>query len=342
MKQEGGSPYIVASRVFVIALSMVLITVLNGCAFPKGRFGQKFDLSKIPVSSIQANLPQGSGISPGEKSPLVVTLIEPDGKILYTQGAGRGTVRWKDLKVEASVVRVNQKGIVSLPRDPRLSDGKTGHIRVTVPIYPELHAELDIVPRYDRVYEADFSGRNGMDGLNGMDGSDGMSGSTGSFDPNNPSSGGDGTDGSDGSDGKDGDRGGDGASVQIRVTLRSVHTPLLAIGVYANGDEEFYLIDPKKGSLTVTSDGGRGGTGGKGGRGGRGGRGGFGGPGMLSGRDGRDGLSGRNGFDGQAGSGGQITVIYDPQTEPYLGVIHLFSHVGPVPIFQEQTVAPLW
>ena len=303
------------------------------------KLGWKVYLDRTPVQSIVASMPQGPGIAPGQKSPLIVTFTEPTGKILTTEGKGRGKVMWKELNVAASVVTVNNKGVLSLDRDPRTSDGKVGHIIVTVPSHPDLRAELDVPLRYDRKYTANFSGASGLDGSSGMNGSDGISGSPGSIDPNNPSAGGNGGDGSDGTDGGDGSSGGNALPVQIRVALRAGTHPLLQVSVSSAGKQRFYLIDPQGGSLTVSADGGRGGNGGKGGRGGRGGMGGAGSPSGSSGTDGHD---GRDGMSGSSGSGGLITVTCDPQAKPYLGVIHLSSQNGPAPLFKQETVAALW
>ena len=98
-------------------------------------------------------------------------------------------------------------------------------------------------------------------------------------------------------------------------------------------------MDPQGGSLTVKADGGPGGSGGRGGRGGRGGAGGIGSP---NGRDGMSGSDGRNGFDGAQGKGGLITVNYDPQVKPYLGVLKLSSRNGPAPAFREGPIPALW
>jgi len=299
----------------------------------------KVYLDKIPIKSMQASLPKGPAIAPGEKLPLVVVVTEPDGKILQTEGAGGGKVLWKDLKVTASVVTANQKGIVSLPRDPRISDGKVPHVTITVPSHPDIRAELDIPVRYDEKYISNFSGSSGSSGMNGSDGMDGTSGSMGSTDPNNPSPGGDGSNGTNGSDGQDGGSGGDAPPVQVRVALRSGSHPLLQVSVFAAGHQKLYLVDPQGGSLAVKADGGPGGSGGKGGRGGRGGSGGIGSPNGNSGRDGSD---GRNGFDGSPGKGGSITVTYDPQAKPFLAAIHLSNQGGPRPVFKEEPVAPLW
>lgn len=125
-------------------LGIACLLALSGCTPIKVRLGMKVYLDQTPVTSIAASLPNGSGIAPGEKSPLVVVVTEPDGKVLQTEGAGHGKVLWKDLTIVPSVVTANQKGIVSLPHDPRKSEGKLGHVTITVPSHPDLRAELDI------------------------------------------------------------------------------------------------------------------------------------------------------------------------------------------------------
>lgn len=311
----------------------------GGCSAMKVKLGMRVDLTKTPVSSIDAALPKGPAIAPGQKSPLVVEVTQPDGKVLRTEGQGSGKVMWKDLQVTGSVVAVNQKGMVSLAKDPRVSDGKVGHVTVTVPSHPDMHAELDISFRYDIAYTANFSGSRGSGGFNGSDGLNGSPGSMGSIDPNNPSPGGDGGNGTDGSDGHDGGPGGDAPPVDVRVTLQTGTRPLLQVSVSAAGHRKLYLVDPQGGSLTVKADGGPGGSAGKGGRGGRGGSGGVGTP---NGRDGSNGLDGHDGRDGPPGRGGSITVTFDPQVEPYLGALHFSSHNGPATRFREERVASLW
>jgi hypothetical protein len=320
-------------------LAMAFLLALSACTTVKVKLGMKVYLAKTPVASIAVSLPKGPGIAPGEKSPLVVVVTETDGKVLQTEGAGKGKVMWKDLTVTAIVVTANQKGVVSLPKDPRISDGKLAHVTITVPSHADIRAELDIPVRYNYSFTSNFSGSSGSSGMNGSDGMAGASGSMGSMDPNNPSAGGDGSSGTDGSNGQDGGSGGDAPPVQVRVALRSGSHPLLQVGVSAAGKEKLYLVDPQGGSLTVKADGGPGGSGGKGGRGGRGGSGGMGTP---SGNSGRDGSDGRNGFDGSPGRGGSITVTYDPQVKPFLAIIHLSNRGGPSPVFKEEPVAPLW
>jgi hypothetical protein len=316
------------------------LLAMGGCSSIKVHLGLRVSLAKIPLASMQVSLPKDPGVAPGEKTPLVVTLTGQDGKIWVTEGAGKGKVLWKDLAVVASVVSVNKKGVVSLPRDPRVSDGKTGHVAITAVSQPGVHSELDIPVRYDYPFVSSFAGRTGSGGFNGTDGTDGSSGSPGSTDPDNPSPGGSGSSGGNGSDGTDGGAGGDGPAVEVRVTLRAGSHPLLQAGVSAAGHKErFYLVDPQGGTLMVKSDGGDGGPGGKGGRGGRGGSGGIGTP---NGSNGSDGSSGRDGNDGQAGRGGSITVTYDPSAKPFLNALHLSNAGGPSPVFKEEAVAPLW
>jgi hypothetical protein len=322
-----------------LACMTVLIFVLDGCTSLKVHLGMKVYLDKLSVSTIAASLPKGGGLAPGEKSPLVVSFTQPDGKVMQTEGAGHGKVLWRDLTVTASVVAVNKKGVVSLSRDPRISDGKVGHITVTVPSHPDLRAELDVAPRYNYGFTSTFNGSSGSSGMNGSDGMNGSPGSMGSTDPNNPSPGGNGGDGTDGGNGQDGGSGGDAPAVQVRVALRSGDRPLLQVRVSALGRDKFYLVDPQGGSLTIHADGGPGGSGGKGGRGGQGGSGGI---GIPSGSSGRNGLDGRNGFDGPPGRGGSITVTYDPHVKPFLNVIHLSNSNGPRPVFNEKPVPPLW
>ncbi len=330
---------ICSARSGVIGITVALFLAVIACTSMKVKMGMKVYLDRTPVSAMQVTMPNGASLAPGEKEPLEVTFTEPGGKTLTTEGSAGGPVMWKELNVSAALVSFDGKGKLSLASDPRISDGKIGHVTVTVPSHPELRGDLDITVQYKRNYVADFSGRSGSDGTNGSDGTSGTSGSMGSMDPNNPSAGGDGGNGSDGSNGWDGDNGSDGAPVQVRVALRAGNNPLLQVMVAGEGRQNFYLVDPHGGSLMVRSDGGRGGSGGRGGRGGRGGSGGMGSP---SGSNGRDGSDGRNGSDGSPGRGGQITVTYDPHAGPYLGVIHLSSVRGPVTVFRQQAVAALW
>jgi hypothetical protein len=319
---------------------LAALLLLTGCSAMKVKMGMRVDLTQTPVSSIEISLPQGPAIAPGKKSALVAKVTQPDGKILLSEGQGGGKVQWKDLAVKPEIVTANNKGVLSAPKDPRITDAKTGHVTVTVPSHPDVKAaELDVLFRYDIDFAAKFSGADGSRGFDGQSGRDGMMGSPGSLDPNNPSPGGNGGDGTNGTDGDNGKPGSDGPAVQVLLTMHPGSPVLLEAKVSASGKQKLYLINPNGGSLTVTANGGNGGSAGTGGRGGRGGSGGIGTP---NGNSGRDGLNGHDGFSGTDGRGGQITMTYDPAAKPYLNTIKLSSRNGPPPVIRESPVAPLW
>ena len=335
-------PHLTGARSALCVVSLFVsgsLIGLSGCATVKVKLGMRVYLANVPVTSMQAHLVNGPAIAPGEKSPLVVQLTQPDGKILVTEGQGKGKVLWQDLTVTPSLVTADQKGNLTLPRDPRVSDGKVAHVVITVPSHPDLRTEFDIPVTYDYNFVSNFSGGAGSNGFNGTDGMNGTSGSPGSIDPNNPSPGGNGGNGTDGGNGQDGGNGGDAPPVQIFVTVRPGAHPLLQASVSAAGKKRLYLVDPAGGALTVKADGGPGGSGGRGGRGGQGGSGGIGTP---SGSSGMSGSDGRNGSDGSPGRGGTIIVTYDPSAGPFLAAIHLSNRGGPPPTFKEEPVAPLW
>lgn len=335
-------PYLV----FSVKLALFCLTVAGMCSCSTIQvvMGTRVRLEKIPVISMQANLPRGPAMFPGEKAPLVVRFKELDGKLLLTEGAGKGKVLWDDLRITGKIVNVDKNGTVTMPADPRLSDGKVPHLTITVPSHPDIASELDIPLRYDHSFTANFSGHAGISGMDGTSGMAGSSGSEGSVDGFNPSPGGDGSNGSDGSDGQDGRPGKDAPSVQVRLTMMSGDRPLLQVSISAAGRDEYYLVDPVGGSLTVKAEGGAGGPGGKGGRGGRGGSGGAGIPSGFRGVDGSDGHDGRS---GPAGRGGAITVRFDPKTKQYLSLFHFSTRdgdgrPGPVPVFTEEPISLLW
>jgi hypothetical protein len=326
------------SILWTACLLITSLLALSGCTAVKVKLGMRVYLAKTRVTSMQASLPKGPAIAPGQKSPLVVKFTQPDGKALATEGQGKGKILWNEVAVAPTVVTSDKKGNVILAHDPRVSEGKVAHVTITVPSHPDLRAELDIPITYDYKFNANFSGGAGSSGMSGSDGLDGTSGSMGSMDPNNPSPGGNGSNGTDGSNGGDGGPGGDAPPVEVRVTLRSGAHPLLQVSVSAAGKQKLYLVDPQAGSLSVKADGGPGGSGGRGGRGGRGGSGGMGTP---SGNSGSNGADGRSGLDGSPGKGGRITVTYDPRVRPFLMAIHISNQGGSPPAFKEEPVAPL-
>ena len=204
-----------------LVLACAATLLISGCAAVQVKLGMKVNLSKVPVSAAEVRQEKAPGIGPGQKSSLIATFTQPDGKILTTEGAGHGKIMWRDLAVTSSVVTVNKKGVISLRHDPRATAGKLPDVSITVPSHPDLHADLDIPLRYDYAFKTNFSGSTGASGMNGSDGQDGSPGSVGSMDPDNPSPGGDGGNGTDGTNGQDGSPGGDAPAVQIQMAVEA-------------------------------------------------------------------------------------------------------------------------
>jgi hypothetical protein len=340
-----------ALRYLSVAVGLAGALGMTGCTAIRVKLGMRVHLAKLPVTTMQASLPMNPAIAPGQSSPLVVTFSDASGKTWATEGKGNGKILWSDLVVTPSVVTVNKKGVLALAHDPRKSDGKTGHVEITVPSHPDLKAELDIPVRYNIPFTANFDGAGGSSGMNGTNGSDGtagMQGSPGSCgDVNVPGGdGGSGGNGTDGGNGDDGGPGGDAPPLKVLIAMQPGTTPLLQAVVSAPGrKDQHFLIDPQGGSLTILADGGVGGSGGSGGRGGAGGRGGDGGSGCPSGSGGNDGTSGNNGMagsDGPSGRAGTISVVYDPAVKPYLAAIKTSNKGARTPDYQESAVAPLW
>jgi hypothetical protein len=331
--------------------------LLVGCAAITQFLGLRIGLEKIPVTAVSAALVDQFGapvaaLGPGQSARLVLIATARDGKQYPSVGAGHGKVAMSNYAITATIVTVDKRGKVSLPPDPRVSEGKVGHLRIVPIAHPEVAAELDVPVRYDIAFAVDFSGADGMDGMDGTDGTDGMAGTDGTPGTTDPltgltSSQGPGGNGGNGGDGGDGGNGWDGSpgqAVHAWVRVAPGAKPLLQVKVIAGARQSLYLIDPNGGSLKITSDGGRGGQGGHGGRGGSGGAGGTGFP------DGTRGFDGRRGFDGQAGSAGAagtIAISVDPAAQRYLRCITWSNRSGggapgPPPKITVEPVAPLW
>ncbi len=316
----------------LLPLALLLLT---GCSRLQVLVGLRVSLPKIQIASIEASLPKNPGIAPGERSKMIVKVTQPNGKILLTAGAGHGKVLWSDLAVVTEVVTA-KKGTLFLDPDPRGTEGKTGHVSITVPSHPGLLTELTVPIRYDYPFLANHSGGDGANGSDGSAGTPGSPGSSGSTDPNNPSPGGNGSDGGSGGNGTSGGDGGNGDNVTVLATLHPGPHPLVEFSVNClNCSETFFLVDPQGGTMSITALGGSGGSGGAGGKGGSGGSGGIGSP---NGSDGRAGSDGSPGSGGSSGSPGTITITYDPSIAPYLGIIR----ANPTPTYHTSTIAPLW
>jgi hypothetical protein len=327
-----------------ISFVFLALGALAGCSSIEVGLGLRMRLDKVPVTALSATLSPDPGLSPGKSGRLIIAATTSDAKHFVTVGAGHGNVLFDSFTFTATTVTVSKKGAVTLPADPRVSEGATPHILITVVGHPDVTTDLSIPIRYDVAFVANFAGKQGFRGINGLDGQAGSSGTDGSSDLSNPSAGGRGGDGSNGEDGRDGDSGEPGEAVHVWMTLKGGNHPLLQVRAASKTHTQLFLIDPNGGSLTVNASGGAGGAGGSGGRGGQGGSGGNGFPPGFSGQNGRDGSDGRSGADGAAGT---IVVSVDSQVQTYLNKLELINKTGggapgPKPEIRIEAVEPLW
>jgi hypothetical protein len=317
---------------------------LSGCESIMVMTGARMRLDGVPLQSIAASMPGNGGIAPGGKATLSVVTTTTDGRTLASVGTGDGKVLLDSYRFDASVVKVNADGVVTLPADPHLSEGRTPHVRITAAGQTTPVADLDIPVRYDVAFAGTCAGRDGADGRNGYDGADGSAGSMGSSDPANPSSGGNGGNGGPGEDGEDGGPGGAGPDVHVAIALAPGAHPLLHVRASQPGRDQDFIVDPDGGSLALTV---RGGHGGQGGRAGSGGQGGAGGDGQPPGTSGMPGLDGWAGHDGSAGAAGHVAIDVDPAAAPYLDRIRVTNQSGdgrpgPAPVVTVKPVPSPW
>jgi hypothetical protein len=346
------------SRWVSTAIWAPVLASMVGCSDIAVRLGLRIRLDSVPVTAVSASLVgKGDGsvvsaLGPGQSARLVLVATTQAGKQFATVGAGNGKVAFDNYTIQATVVQVSKRGVVSLSSDPRESDGKTAHLRIMPTAHPDFVAELDIPVRYDIPFVANFSGADGANGINGIDGLDGSQGSAGTaptMDPTTgaigtPGPGGRGSDGSNGGDGSNGQDGSPGGAVHIWIRLKSGAEPLLQMKVTSGIRQSLYLVDPNGGSLKIMADGGAGGRRGAGGRAGRGGSGGIGFPNGFDGLDGRPGSDGRDGNDGAAGT---INISVDPAAQPFLKCVSWSNHggrgsPGPAPAIIVEAVPALW
>jgi hypothetical protein len=326
-------------RLYTCGLAILGLLLSGGCTSIKVALGLRTRLQKVPVTALAPFLYPGPGLAPGKSARLIIRASTTDGNELTTVGPGHGKVLFDSFTFESTVVQVSKKGVVSMAADPRVSEGKLPHIRMTAIGHPDVVADLDVPLRYDADYKADFSGKAGADGADGSSGMDGSAGSN-----RTSGQGGDGGDGGPGGDGQNGGDGEPGKAVHVWLTLKAGSHPLLQARVTSDADEKLFLIDPNGGSLEIDTNGG---AGGKGGDGGRGGAGGAGGDGDTTGRSGNDGSNGSPGGPGQGGAAGTIIVSVDPQAKPFLDRLHLTNHdgngmPGDAPEIRVEPVPAIW
>jgi hypothetical protein len=88
---EHHRPIAIPKLVAISAVCASLMT-LAACTTARLKLGTRIRIEQAPIASMQASLPKGPAISPGQKLALVVQFTQPDGKILVTEGQGKGKV----------------------------------------------------------------------------------------------------------------------------------------------------------------------------------------------------------------------------------------------------------
>jgi hypothetical protein len=325
--------------------AVAAVVLLSGCDSMGVALHMRTRLDKLPVTAVSAKLSPQESLTPGKSGRLVLVASGADGKTWTTVGTNHGDVLFDSYKLEATVAKVNANGVVSLPADPRLSNGKAVSVHITVVGHPDVQTDLSIPVKYNAPFTAHFPGASGNEGMSGIDGMSGMDGSPGSVAPTNPQAGGNGGNGQDGSPGGNGTDGWPGQTVRVSVTLQPGPTPLIQVRAKGDRDEQYFLIDPEGGSLTLDAYGGSGGRAGKGGKGGHGGSGGIGSPNGISGNPGLDGSDGHAGSDGKPG---KIIVTIDPAAAAFRDRLRFATQRGTAPAagagaeFHTESVPPLW
>lgn len=323
---------------------ILALLLLAGCGSIGVALGTRVRLAQLPVTTVSASLYPQPALSPGKCGQLIIVAAAADGRKWTTVGPGHGTVLFDSFLFNATVAQVSSSGVVSMPSDPRLSEGKEALVHIIVVGHPEVATDLNVPLRYDTAFAADFSGKPGLDGIDGIDGLPGLDGASGSIDPSSPSEGGHGSDGSNGSDGTNGSDGQPGESVHLWIALEPGSRGFLQVRAASATREQLFLIDPNGGSLSVNTSGG---PGGRAGRGGKGGRGGSGGGGFPRGAAGNYGMDGHEGIPGSDGVPGKILVSIDPAARQYLDRFHLSNRygsgtTGATPIVRTEPVPPIW
>ena len=323
--------------------AVAAMVLLGGCGSVGVALGMRTRLDKLPVTGVSAKLSARESLTPGKSGRLVLVAAGAGGQTWTTVGSNHGNVLFDSYKLESTVVKVNANGVVSLPADPRLSSGKSARVHITVVGHPDVQTDLDIPVKYNAAFTAHFPGASGNDGMSGIDGMSGLDGTPGSASPTNPTAGGNGGNGQDGSPGGNGTDGWPGQTVHVSVTLQPGPTPLIQVRAKGDRDEQYFLIDPQGGSLSIDAFGGEGGHAGRGGRGGRGGSGGIGSPSGMAGNSGLDGSGGQPGADGKPG---KIIVTIDPAAEVFRDKLHFATRrgagAGAGAEFHTESVPPLW
>ena len=114
-------------RILCVTGLVAITATLAGCDTLGVALGLRMRLDKTPVTQLTASLTPDASLAPGGHGALVLTATTADGTAYTTEGAGRGRVIFGSFTFTPVVVTVKD-GTVSLPADPRQSDGRTPHL----------------------------------------------------------------------------------------------------------------------------------------------------------------------------------------------------------------------
>ena len=153
----------------VAGLGVLGVLALEGCESIAIGLHLRTRLDRVPVTGLAASLSPQPALSPGGRGRLVIIADTADGQKLATVGPGQGKVLFDSFSYEAQVVQVDRKGVVCLPADPRISDGRVPHVHISALGHPDAVTDLDIPVRYDVAFAAHFSGRAGSPGTAGKE-----------------------------------------------------------------------------------------------------------------------------------------------------------------------------
>jgi hypothetical protein len=289
--------------------------------------GKESSLQDKKITSIALSAGEKPVLAPGGEISIGMTATLEDGKEMKTQGLLEGKVKWGNYIVTVTGGTFYE-GTIRINSDPRKIQGYKVSVKCALFKDSTQFKTMDWTLDFVANYTANFDGAAGENGKWADKGATGRAGSNDS-----QGRGGDGEKGGRGQDGEHGGNGRNGQSVDVYVTAFKTENGTTLLKVYCKSksldQEDFFIVNPNGGTVTISARGGQGGQGGHGGDGGGGGSGGNGherggntsegsyGVGGTGG-DGGDGGNGGNGGDG--GDGGNITIYLDPSAAAYAGI----------------------
>jgi hypothetical protein len=231
--------------------------------------------------------------------PVGFEIVTQSGQHLSTKGYLKGKVRWNQLDIDVTGGRI-KKGMLYIDSATKAIDQQKLKFDV---FYKKknIRKTLFLEMKYDGLQVAEYKPRQGKAGKSRGSRFIGkiwfivLSGKTG----------------------KNGSKGADGPHLKVLLEMRKIDVSDVLVATVINKETKqqgVFMIDPSKGHLLISADGGKGGDGGDGG-------------------DGVDDKnspsSGGNGGDGaRGGNGGSIEVVVNDIVRPYLHCLRFSTNGG--------------